>query len=60
VSHGEKDAALGTPICVDCFDYEGQVVWNAMAPKLWGRFRTYLPRELAAVMGISQAELDVG
>jgi hypothetical protein len=55
--HGEKDAALGSPICVDCFDYGGQVVWNAMAPKLWGRFRTYLPRELAAVMGMSQAEL---
>jgi hypothetical protein len=55
--HGEKDAALGTPICPSCFDYEGQVIWNAMAPKLWGRFRTYLPRELAAVMGLSQAEL---
>jgi Replication initiator protein, pSAM2 len=55
VRHGEKDAALGTPICADCFDYEGQVIWNAMAPKLWGRFRNYLPRELAAVVGMSQA-----
>jgi hypothetical protein len=55
--HGEKDGRLGSPICAECFDYQGQVVWNAMAPKLWGRFRTYLPREFAAVMGMSQAEL---
>ena len=55
--HKEKDPALGSPICPACFDYEGQVVWNAMAPKLWGRFRTYLPREPAAVMGMSQTQL---
>ncbi len=45
--HREKDSALGTPICAESFNYEGQVIWNAMASKIWGRFRTYLPRELA-------------
>lgn len=55
--HGERDEALGTPVCGECFDYEGQVLWNAMAPQLWGRFRNYLPRELAAVVGVSRRRL---
>ncbi|GAC1361503.1 MAG: plasmid replication initiator protein [Actinomycetota bacterium] len=58
VRHGEGDPAVGTPICPECFDYQGQVIWNAMAPRLWGRFRTYLPRELAAVVGTSQRKVD--
>ena len=57
VRHAEGDPALGTPICAKCVDYEAQVIWNALAPRLWGRFRTYLPRELASVMGMTQRQL---
>src|ERR1039458_7143126 len=35
--HGDDDVALGAPLCERCFDYEGAVVWNAMASALWHR-----------------------
>jgi hypothetical protein len=39
-------------MCADCYDYAGSVLFNAGAPKLWQRFLTYLPRQLARVAGI--------
>ena len=44
-------------MCSECLDYEGQVVWNAMAPALWHRTWTYFSRELATVMGMTHAKL---
>ncbi len=38
VRHGEDDSRLGQPICVDCYDYSGAVLWNAHAGELWRRF----------------------
>ena len=35
--HKEDDACLGRPLCPDCYDYNGAVVWNAHAPELWRR-----------------------
>ncbi|HEU5003450.1 MAG TPA: replication initiator [Actinomycetota bacterium] len=55
--HREGDPELGTPLCPECIDTEAQVVWNAMAPKLWHRFWTYLPRELAKLLGVTQKQL---
>lgn len=55
--HAPDDPRLGRPICPDCFDYESAVVFNAEAPRLWQRFTTYLPRELARLKGITQREL---
>src|SRR5438034_6291767 len=57
VRHAEGDPAIGTPLCLECFDAEGQVIWNAMAPALWHRTWTYFSRELAAVMGMSHRKL---
>jgi hypothetical protein len=57
VRHAEGDPAIGTPLCLDCFDAQGQVIWNAMAPDLWHRTWTYLSQELAAVMGMSHRKL---
>src|SRR5437899_4625828 len=57
VRHAEGDPAIGTPLCLACFDAEGQVVWNAMAPALWHRTWTYFSRELATVMGVSHKKL---
>src|SRR2546422_577615 len=57
VRHAEGDPVIGTPLCQECLDHEGQVVWNAMAPKLWHRTWTYFSRELAAVMGMTHAQV---
>ena len=54
VRHHEDDPRLGRPMCGDCYDYESSVVFNARAGKLWQRFTTYLPRELAKLMGVTQ------
>jgi replication initiator protein RepSA len=45
--HKETDACLGRPLCPDCYDYAGAVVWNAHAPELWRRTIITLRRQLA-------------
>lgn len=35
--HAETDRNLGTPLCLDCYDYQAQAVWNVMAGELWRR-----------------------
>jgi hypothetical protein len=52
--HGDDDVALGAPLCERCFDYEGAVVWNAMASALWHRTVDRLRRRLAASEGLSE------
>jgi hypothetical protein len=51
VRHRPDDPALASPICLDCFDAEGLVLWNALAPELWRRTTIYLRRALAAAAG---------
>jgi hypothetical protein len=55
--HREGDPRLGTPLCPDCYDYTGHVLFNALAPELWRRFTIYLPRQLARLAGITQRQL---
>src|SRR5215468_8261532 len=55
--HQEHDPRLGTPMCPDCYDYTGYVLFNALAPELWRRFTIYLPRQLARLAGITQRQL---
>ncbi len=57
VHHTDTEHALGTPLCPDCYDYEGQVLHNALTPELWRRMSIYVPRHLARVLGVTQAEL---
>jgi hypothetical protein len=59
VIHAEDDPRLGEPICPRCFDYEHNVLWNALAPKLWRYTSNQLPRELARLLGVKQCDLDV-
>jgi hypothetical protein len=40
---------LGLPLCLDCYDHAGQVVWNAHVGELWRRTVIVLRRELARV-----------
>jgi hypothetical protein len=37
---------LGKPLCPDCYDYPGAVVWNVHAPELWRRTIIALRRRL--------------
>jgi hypothetical protein len=57
VRHQPDDPALGSPICLDCFDAESLVLWNALAPELWRRTTIYLRRALAAAAGTTSAAL---
>ena len=45
--HDEDDPCLGEPLCVECFDHAGAVVWNNPLGELWRRTTIYLPRTLA-------------
>jgi hypothetical protein len=55
--HVEDDPRLGQPMCGDCYDYTAAVLFNAWAGDLWRRFTTYLPRQLARRLGITQKRL---
>lgn len=57
VRHRASDPLLGTPLCVDCFDYAGLVLWNATAGELWRRTTIYLRRQLAYAVGLSPSAL---
>ena len=35
--HGSDDPVVGEPLCPECFDYRGAVLWNAHVSRLWGR-----------------------
>jgi hypothetical protein len=51
--HHERDQAVGQPLCADCYDYTGHVLWQWHAPELWRRFTIALQRELAKKAGLS-------
>jgi len=55
--HGPDDPCLGEPLCPDCFDYEGAVIWNNLLGELWRRTTIYLPRTLAKLLDITQKRL---
>jgi hypothetical protein len=55
--HHDDDPALGTPLCVECFDYEDAVLWNAAASKLWHRTVVRLRQGVAATHGLSEGAL---
>ena len=55
--HAPDDPCLGEPLCPDCFDYSGAVIWNNLLGELWRRTMIYLPRRLAALVGMTQKRL---
>jgi hypothetical protein len=55
--HGADDPQIGGALCPSCYDYEAAALWNANLGALWRRTITYLPRELAALGGLSVAAL---
>ncbi|MFF3749528.1 replication initiator protein RepSA [Streptomyces sp. NPDC002018] len=55
--HPEDAPELGTALDPATYDYAGSVLWNNHAGHLWRYVTIYLPRELAARVGITQREL---
>ena len=52
--HAEHDLVAGEPFCVECYDYDAQVVWQWWALELWRRFTIALPRLTAKFLGVKQ------
>ncbi|HZU74086.1 MAG TPA: replication initiator [Acidimicrobiales bacterium] len=48
--HGGDDHQVGTPLCVDCYDYESAVIWNARVTELWRRTVIATGRAMAATI----------
>ena len=44
--HELDDPRLGQPLCLDCYDYAGHVVFNHLAGELWRRTRIGIERHL--------------
>ncbi|WP_055545138.1 replication initiator [Streptomyces kanamyceticus] len=55
--HSDTDPALGQPLCPDCYDYTGHVLWHASAGLLWSRYVHTVRRHLASAAGITQTRL---
>ena len=55
--HDEGDAIVGSPLCVDCYDFAGAVLQNASTAELWRRTTIYVLRRLAGTLGWSQREI---
>ena len=51
--HAEDDSQVGQPLCFECYDYTGHVIWQWHAPELWRRFGIALQRDLAKRCGLS-------
>jgi hypothetical protein len=54
--HEEGSVILGEPLCVECFDYRGAVLWNAHVPRLWVRTSRLLYRAVAAAGNRSESK----
>lgn len=55
--HLREDAAVGSPLCPDCFDYEGAVIFNASVTELWQRALLAAYRALASEVGMTEKQL---
>ncbi|TYB49996.1 replication initiation protein [Actinomadura chibensis] len=56
--HDQDDILNGQPICAECYDYVGAVLWQAHAGKLWHYFTLELRRELARLAGLSRRRFN--
>lgn len=54
--HREDDRRLGAPLCAECCDHAGHVLWQWHAPELWRRFTIALGRTLARIAGVSRRD----
>jgi replication initiator protein RepSA len=47
--HEPGDPRTGTPLCLDCYDHDAQVVWNLMSKELWRRTTIAIRRHLRKI-----------
>jgi hypothetical protein len=47
-THNNDDERVGQPLCVNCYDYAGHVLFTWYLPELWRRFTITLRRGLGA------------
>jgi hypothetical protein len=50
--HRSGDVLIGSPLCPDCYDYVGHVLYNAHFSKLWNALGTTVYHRLAAEAGV--------
>jgi hypothetical protein len=55
-THRAEDSTVGQPLCSDCYDYVGHLLFAWHAPELWRRFTIRLRRSLAQEMRIRGAD----
>jgi hypothetical protein len=55
--HDADDPKLGEPLCARCYQAGAQVLWNALAGRLWSRTTIYLYRALAQLVSLTEGEL---
>ncbi|WP_433246235.1 replication initiator [Streptosporangium sp. CA-135522] len=55
--HDRDDPQVGQPLCLNCYDYQGAVLWNAHAGRLWREFTKAIPSVFARLLGVSRTEL---
>ncbi len=55
--HDQDDPRLGEPLCPRCYQAGAQVLWNALAGRLWSRTTIYLYRALAQLAGVTEETL---
>lgn len=51
--HVDTDPVIGTPLCVECFDYRGAILWNAQSSQLWNRTFEQVRRRLAVTQSLA-------
>ncbi|MCX4823206.1 plasmid replication initiator protein [Streptomyces sp. NBC_01142] len=54
--HTDTDPLAGQPMCPDCYDYPGHVLWHAHTGELWARFTRGVRRALASAAGFVQTQ----
>jgi hypothetical protein len=52
--HADNDPQLGSPLCFDCYDYRGAVLWNAHVSKLFAHTVRQSQRNMASAGGLNQ------
>jgi hypothetical protein len=55
--HDADDPRLGEPLCARCYQTGAQVLWNALAGRLWSRTTIYVYRAMAQLAGLTEGEL---
>ncbi|MCI2976330.1 MAG: hypothetical protein MP439_09695 [Ferrimicrobium sp.] len=51
IEHGWDDPIIGAPLCYECFDSVGLILFNAHISKLWDYTLIELRRELSRIVG---------